>query len=481
MKPGDNDYEEINETAASLAMRHGDRAGAIAIYKAMPQTPHTTIALADILSRSLDTQAQAVSMLKNTLASLRDNPNQMAFYGSRFLTTLELTKVQVYQYLEMSASPEKQKAHDDIRATLDKLDQVTGIRTFMPLAEIEARFEIGSGLEEEMQEVQTLSKLMANNPPSTKEYYWYALQTLLAQGYEDTNQTSKALEILQQVVQQFPHDIAAREHLIRLLLVEQPDQARPHIEELALLNPSDPALNLYRIELLLSDPEKNKEAIQHFYSNLKETNVNMMSAKARVAMRIKDYDEAIRLFKIVTEKAPNRVDDWVMLSRLQFMLDKKDDALDTATRGSAANPSDPQLRLLIPRIKGENSKVIEDLQVELAKENPDKSQGELALAAMANRQGDSDAEGAHLEAAAKDSPGTPRIQDLLFNYYIRTKKFDLAAKCIPALAKADADRAGGELYRLALAEAQGDNANAEAIARAHPGPAGVCPFLACDG
>ena len=110
----------------------------------------------------------------------------------------------------------------------------------------------------------------------------------------------------------------------------------------------------------------------------------------------------------------------VMLSRLQFMLDKKDDSLDTATRGSAANPTDPQLRLLIPKIKGESGKVIEDLQVELAKENPDKSQGELALAALAQR-GDSEEEGKHLEAAEKYSPGTPRIEDLLFNHYIQTK------------------------------------------------------------
>ena len=213
------------------------------------------------------------------------------------------------------------------------------------------------------------------------------LSDAFAQGYEDTNRTSKALEIFTSVVQQFPRDVSAREHLIRLLLIEQPDRARPHIDELARLSPNDPALNLYRIELLLSDPDKNKVAITKFYSNLKENNVNMMSAKARVAMRIKDYDDAIRLFKIVTEKAPTRVDDWVMLSRLQFMLDKKDDSLDTATRGSAANPTDPQLRLLIPKIKGESGKVIEDLQVELAKENPDKSQGELAPCGPGAAQG----------------------------------------------------------------------------------------------
>ena len=112
----------------------------------MPRSPHTEIALADILSRSPDTQAEAVSLLKNTLASLSDDPDHVIFYGNRFLTTLELTKVQVYQYLESPASPEKQKAHDDIRATLDKLNQVAGIRTFMPLKEVEARFEMGSRL-----------------------------------------------------------------------------------------------------------------------------------------------------------------------------------------------------------------------------------------------------------------------------------------------------------------------------------------------
>jgi hypothetical protein len=139
----------------------------------------------------------------------------------------------------------------------------------MPLKETEARFEIGSGLEEEMQEVQSLNKLMADNPPSSKEYYWYTLQMLLAQGYEDTNQTSNATGFLQAGRSAVSaRDIPAREHLIRLLLIEQPDQARPHIDELERLNPKNPALNLYRIQLLMSDPDKNNDADQKFYSDV---------------------------------------------------------------------------------------------------------------------------------------------------------------------------------------------------------------------
>jgi tetratricopeptide (TPR) repeat protein len=464
-KAEDPDYLEINEFAAEMAMQKGDRASAIAIYKAMPPTPRTEIALADVLARSPETQAEAVALLQNTLASLTDDPNHIAFYGNRFLTMMELTRVRVFQYLEMPQSPEKKKAHDDIRSSLDILDQVTGFRTYPPLKEIEARFEMGSGAEEEMAMIQSLSKMMADNPPSTKEYYWYALQMLLAQGYVDTNQTSNALAILQQVVQQRPRDIPARDQLVKLLLIEQPDQVRPQLEQLATLDPTNPNLNLYRIQLLMSDPDKNKDAISKFYTELKENTPQMMSVKARMAMRIQNYDDAIRLFKASLVKDPGQVEDWVMLSRLQFMLDKKDDALDTATRGLAANPKDPALRLLIPKIKGENGKVIQDLQIELAKENPNKTEGELTMAAMAHMRGDYDEEGKHLEAALKLSPDSTRILELLFQHYLQMKELDKAAQCIPPLAKADADRAGGELYRLTLARAQGDNTTAEAIAR----------------
>jgi tetratricopeptide (TPR) repeat protein len=159
------------------------------------------------------------------------------------------------------------------------------------------------------------------------------------------------------------------------------------------------------------------------------------------------------------------VSEWATLSRLEYIQNDKDDALDSATRGLAANPKDPQLRMLILHIKGESPKVIEELQIELAKENPDKSQGELVLAGIAANHGDKDQEEAHLQAAAKYAPGTPHIQDLLFTYYLREKKFDQAAQCIPPLAKVDADAAGGDMYRLALAKARGDNVAAEAVAR----------------
>jgi predicted Zn-dependent protease len=307
--------------------------------------------------------------------------------------------------------------------------------------------------------------MMADNPPATKNYYWYVFQTLLAQGYEDTHQSANALTILKDVVQQFPRDVQARKHLVRLLLIGQPDQVPAHLDELARLSPKDPELNVFRIQLLLSNPDKNQDRIRELYAALGEKTARQASAKARVAIVVKDYAEAARLLTLSTDRNPANADDWVMLSEVLYHQDKKDQALAAATRGLAANPKNPRLRLLIPAIQGEDPKKIAGLEKEIAEENPDKVQGQLMLAALAARSGNEAEEVTDLKNAQALAPDSPHVQELLFNHYLKTGQYPEARACIPVLAKANTDQAGGDMYRLALAMAQKDNATAEAIAR----------------
>jgi len=464
-KEGDPIYLDIYQTAAEMAMRRGDPAGAMKIYERMPDSADSRLARAELMGRSPDTQEQALQMLKSTLGSLTDDPNHIALGGVRFRVMMEIARVQVFQYLLMPASPEKTKLHDEIRASMDKLDQAAGVRTVLPLKEVEARFQIGSGSGEEMLAIQSLSKTMTDNPPAAKSYYWFVFQTLLAQGDEDTNQSSNALAILKDVVQQFPRDVQTRKHLIRLLMVAQPDQVPAHLEELQRLSPKDPDLNVFRIQILLSNPEKNHDRIKELYSQLSEKNTRMISAKARVALVIKDYDEAARLLALSTAQKPDNVSDWVLLSELLYRQGDKEQALAAANRGLAANPKNPRLRVLVPVIEGEDAKKIEALQKDIASENPDKVQGQLMLAALAARRGDQAEVTADLKNAQALAPDSARVQEVLFNHYLETNQYPEASTCIPVLAKTNADQAEGQMYRLALAVAQKDFATAEAIAR----------------
>ncbi|MGD0461360.1 MAG: tetratricopeptide repeat protein [Tepidisphaeraceae bacterium] len=471
VKPDDPRFLEVNEFAAALAQQRNDRAGALAIYRALPYSTQGRLDLADLLGRSPDTRVEAVKILKSTLASLQDDPTHVVLGGMRFRLLLTLANIQVGDYLTMPDSTAKTALHDEIKANLDKLDQAATYRTILSLKEIEARFRLHSTPEEEMAEVQTLSKLTADDPAAAKDPY---VQALLAEGYEETNQRATAVTVLKGLVQGFQHqgpasnkemEIQVRKNLVGLLLTEQPDQVPAQLDELERIDPGDPGLNLERVQWLLSDPEKNKDEIEKLYRPIGEGTPALTATKARVALQIKDYDDAIRLLKATLAKAPKDVTDTLLLARVLYAQGKQPEALRTATDGLAANPGDPRLRLLISALKGESPKVLQDLQEELAKENPDKVQGELTLAALASSHGDAETEEAHLKAAEKLQPDLPRIQDLLFNFYLGNHRYNDAAKCIPKLAKADADRAGGEFYRLSIAEAQQDHAGAEEIAR----------------
>lgn len=471
VQESDPQYTEINEYAASLALRQGDPAAAIAIYRKMPQdSPEVRLDLGNLLGFDPATRTEGVRLLKLALASMRDDPNHVVMYGMRFRLMITLANVQVIDYAAMHNSPAKTALHAEIQQALDKLDQVASYRTVLSLKEIEARFHLMSGPAEAMEEVLTLSKLMTADTSATKDFH---LEMLLAQGYEQTNQRANALVILRDLAQQFQQagagvnkdiQIDVKKRLVELLLTEQPDQVPAQLDELDKLDAGDPALNLYHVQWLLSDPDKNKDEIKQRYVKMGEDTAEMTLKKAGVALQIKDFDEATRLLNATVAKDPKNVSAFILLARALYSEGKKDQAVNTASRGLVANPGDPQLRLLIPALEGESPKVLQDLQEELAKENPDKVQGELMQEAMASNRGDSDAEERHLKAAEKLSPDSPHVQDLLFNLYLRNKRYTEAAKCIPKLAKADADQAGGAMYRLALAEAQDDNAGAERIA-----------------
>jgi tetratricopeptide (TPR) repeat protein len=248
-------------------------------------------------------------------------------------------------------------------------------------------------------------------------------------------------------------------------MTDQPDQVPAQLDDLAKQDPTDPDLDSMRLRYLLTDPEKNIRPIQAVYAHLKEDTARELSLKAFVAREIKDNDEALRLLKLSTEKDPKNLGDWISLARLQYQIGKKDDAVATANRGLEANPGNPQLRLMIPALEGEDVKQIRDVQVELAKENPDKVQGELMEAGVAQRSGDSASQLAHLKAAEAIAPNSGRVLEGLFYWYMDNKDYKSAATYVPKLANVDFDHVGGALYELQLAEAQDDHASAEAIAR----------------
>jgi tetratricopeptide (TPR) repeat protein len=463
-KPTDPDYLDINDYAAMLARSHGNRDAAVQIYKSLPDSPETRLSLVDVMSGNSELRPQAEQICTKSIDSLDDDPAHIAAGGLRWRFILSLTSLKVQDYVATADPAAKQKLGIEIEAMIDKLNVAAGNGNPLVLREVEAWYNVNSGQEHEIQAIQNLSKLLANNHAANHDY---RLIMSLAKALQDTGQTAKAMPLLQTAVDEFPHDVTARKQLLEILCSEAPDKAPAQIAELEHIDPGDPAISLFKIQTELSDPVQNKDDIARNYKIIPENTPKFISAKAHFAIEIQNYDDAERLLnlRIADAKDPPTAQDYAMLSSLYLLKGHRDQALAMANRGQTAFPDDSQLKLLIPRIKGEDLKNIQKLEEGIDINDPDKLEGQLRLAELARNKGDADQEEVHLKAAEKVAPQSPRVWSLLFDLYLAQGRFSDAEPYVQRLGDADFDSAGGALYRLSIARAKHDFKGAEAIAK----------------
>jgi len=459
-RPDDTDYGDINEYAATLALRRGDRAKAIRIYKSLPDQPRFRLDLAGVLGESSETRADAENIAEQCLTQLRDDPAHIA--GLRYVFMLELAQLKLADYSSATDPAVRQNMHDQIQSTLDKLDAAVGSQNPLDLRRIEFTFQIISG--QQVVAIPNINRLIADNAAAAKDY---RILMLLVQAYEQTGQTGKALSVLSDIVNKniAPYDVTARKEYVRLLLREQPEQAGSALEELDRIDANDPELIQFHIELLRTDPTKNKDGIDKYYSQLQEHTYQEIATKARVAGALQNWPEASRLLAICVAQNPKDPVAYANLARLLTMQGRKDEAIQAATAGLAANPDNITLKLLIPAIKGEDPSVLQNLEEDFARQNPDRFEGEMQMAAIAGDRGDRATQEIHLKAAEKVLPQSPKVWAALFQFYLQTGRFEDAAEYLPRLSDANFDMTKGELLRLELAQARDDSSAALEIAR----------------
>jgi tetratricopeptide (TPR) repeat protein len=459
-RPADEDYGDIKEYAAALALRHGDRAKAILIYKSLPNQPRFRLDLAQVLGQSPETRVEGENIVSESLAQLHDDPTHIA--GLRFAFMLELVQLQLSDYVSATDAASKQSLHDQIQSTLDRLDAAVGSQNPLDLRRVEFTFQIYSG--QQVAAIPNISRLIADNPAAAKDY---RILMLLMRAYEETGQAGRALSVLSDIQKKniAPYDVTAKKEYVRLLLRESPEQASGPLEDLDRIDEGDPELIQFHIELLRSDPTKNADQIRQYYNQLQEASSPQIAVKARVATALQDWPEASRLLTLYVAQNPKDAVAYADLARLQAMQGKKDDALKTATQGLSTNPDNIMLKLLIPAIKGEDPSVIQNLEEDFARQNPDHLAGELELSQIAGDRGDTQGQETHLKAAEKLSPDSPKLWSALFQFYVRSGRYEEAEAYLPRLSDANFDLTKGELLRLQLAEARGDWPAAQDIAQ----------------
>jgi tetratricopeptide (TPR) repeat protein len=448
-KPGDQNYLNINQSAAQFAMAVGNTDLALQIYRSLPDLPVVRMQIAEVLAAQSKTRPEAERMIESMMAGLHDDPTQIGPF--RYLLMSKMADMRLRDYVEATDPDTKTQIQGEIQDSLDHLMASAVGHEPLSLLQLWARFELASGHGIDI--IERFSPLMNGGTDVAKDV---TIKTLLAYAYASSSQNGRAISIMKDVVSSDPYNIQAKKFLARLLIHDSPDQAAALVDDLDHIDPNDADLIPMHLELLmLQDPEQHKDLISKYYAVMPETSVEQTTMKARVAVSMKDWDEAARLLKTSIVFTPKDSSLYYNLAIVYLYVGKKDEAIQTAQAGITAT-NDDSLKLLLPSIRGDDPKVIANLKEKMAEQNPDPVERELALAHLASEHNDVKAWEQHLKAAETASPDSPRVWGELFQFYLNHGRFDDAAAYLPKLAGADYDRAGGKLYAYFLARARGD-------------------------
>jgi tetratricopeptide (TPR) repeat protein len=470
VRPKDPDYMLILNTAIDVADEQGDYDGAVKICRSLPPYASSQLRLSQLLARKDSTRPEAEQILNSMLFQLHDDPNHIVGLRAQIMT--DLVDYEIVDYVHLRDADARAKLMDKMQTELSNLLNAapaeiqlangtyrSGIR--LDLRREQARLMLLQG--QTLQLVQIFEPLIANDEDVAHDPI---VLTCLADAYANLNQVGRAISVVQDIVSHNPGDLEARKFLVKLLVHDAPEKAAAPLTDLMDMDPNDPELIELRIQYLMSnDPDHSKDQIQSLYPQMAETGTEEIIAKARVAVYLKKYDEAIRLMNVNLASNPKDPGSYANLAFVYLFMGKKDQAVDVVNRGIAAIPDSAPLKLLAPSIKGEDPKIVEHLREQLAQANPDPVARELELAAIAHDHNDAQEQEKHLKAAEAASPQSPRIWNELFMFYLNQGRPDDAAPYVDKLASVDYDQAGGLMCQYLVARQRGDMALARDLSR----------------
>jgi tetratricopeptide (TPR) repeat protein len=410
-------------------------------------------------------KANLATMLKNdatrrddalaVLANVPDAP-PIALAGARRqeldrqITDAKLlrTDIQIDKYIASGSGTEKDQLATTIQSSLDALAAANG----KDPAFLKRRGKFELSRRQVLEAIQTfnnaLTQVSTQGLPQDNE-----LLELAADAYQLGDQTGKAIDLLEQCMQDPAIAAKLRPHMVLAQLYlnnKDPYRAREQIKWLAERFPN--SIEVIKMEIQTLDPVKDHEAIEIEYKRLPEKTPEQMTDKAQVAHQIGDDTEAIRLLKQVFTAKPTDTHTAVALVQMYLAAGQKDNAKQLLAEAMKASPTDSSLAFLSQTVNGASPEAIHQMAVaEIEKTTPDPFAREMRLAELGASENHPDDELVHLKKAEALHPTGSTVLERLFLHYLAAGQFDQAEAYLPKLVAGNVDQAHGLLFRLQLA------------------------------
>lgn len=472
-KPTDTNYTDVVYWAAEVAKDGGDRKLAEQIYRDAVKIKPSELAFRTFLARVIGATPgradEAIEVLKTAPAA--EVTTLAGLKGALYKNTEAGAQLQLANLMVDKAAATQDPAQRDavIKDALTIMDSITArYGESGTILRSRGKIELLKG--DAASALGTLTKAWDKKDTQDAAGTMECLN-LLARANLLTGQTSKAKEWLTMLLKAAPDYIEGRILLAQTLLRENNvTEAKAEIE---LLRKSPVADRPDIVELYMRTLDKQKDAaeLQATFAKLPETNRQSLFAKVGVADAFGFEAEKLRLLELAVSKNPKDVDAWLLLSVYWEQTGKnKDKAVGAIAQALQASPEDARLNYRMKSLKGDKDK--DDFVLSEIEKIPDTARRFEALFNYWTNQRDENKAVEALQNWEKASPDNLTVMEKLFTHYLGKGKIDQAQPYGDKLIAANADKAGGNLYRWNLAMAKGDLDKAQELAsnltRDHP-------------
>jgi len=275
--PGVKD-RDISYKAAFLQEKANPNA-AMKIYEAnmktFPDDARNGLRLGLLYSQNKDTREKAVPLLQKSAAAADKEPKLWldiaAVYGSMNREADELAAYQKY----VRTDPQNVAANKRIGVLLMRKGDIGNAMISLEIA-----------------------NTMSPNDPD--------VMSLLAKGYLNKKRNKEALDMLVKAKAAKPNDPDIRYQLYELYTAEKrPQDALGEIQELVKISKEPRYLQLYGDALVALGNAKDAEGVVNEILAKDPTDPNALMLRARLLRSRKEYDEAIEVYKVITEIQPD--------------------------------------------------------------------------------------------------------------------------------------------------------------------------------
>lgn len=451
-------YSDVLSFAGGWAMRQGHKDQAEKLFRDLsaqrPGDPVVQCQLATIIATDPKRQQEAIDLLQGFL-----NPSGGKAPVTQYVrgyVLMQLASIKVDHLQTIKDSSERKKLGDSIRADIDGINASNFPGSALSAMKLSGQLALSEGRVADA--VQSLSRAVNGAAVPDDQVLF-----LLGKAYLGVGMTGDAEKVLTRVVTRHPDWVEGRLFLVRAMMRDDPDTAKSELAQLERMLPDNP--EVIRDELVVAQRDKDQAKVEKTYARLPEATATDQMEKASVAMSLKKWDEAERLYKLRLAADPSDVAASLDLVQVYVMSGEHAKAVAAADQAVKDNPGDARLALARKELDDSSPDALRRIREQMISQNPNELDREMQLAALARDAKEMAGAEQHLKAAEKVAPNDPRVIQQLFDFYLNSGKLDVASAYAEKGAAINSDQAHGDFMRFGVARAKHDDKQALAIAQ----------------